>query len=507
MAREGNTDDVWKSARDVGVSDDGIRKLQLQGKLAYLTFNNAQLAEFLETKISSSPLELIDLGYYEEAPWCDALRQLSGGDDARQAALIPPLFRGADLETRANSYAFELARRVRQMDTHAVTVDRIAKGKIEGVADRESTGQFLRNASAQGFRLGRTPLTKFMNDNQSSVWTGIEPEKRTAVMDNVKVLSSLYSVSPSDETMSALLSAGFKSATSIARLNLDDFHGRISRYLPSPKPGDTETTTALYWKAQQQSATVFNVFNGLKRLNSTSYAPGASAADRQLYDGRVAVTKKKLSGLFPTLENLFGSVDYCECDQCQSVLSPAAYLVDILHFLDPDDETWSTVKGAFQYINGVEYTKRKPFDVLNDRRPDIKNIALTCENTNVALPYIDIVNEVLEQLMMSDQTPPEINAYDVSDSTSQDLLAEPQNTLWSAYIGGGGKKGLRDLVYPVTLPFDLPLEMVRAFLKQLQLPLWRLRECVVRPSSLLPSASGRRGWLDRRLDGAFGSLS
>lgn len=497
VVREGSTEDIWKSAREAGVTEDGIGKLQLQGKLAYLTFNNAPLAEFLETKISSNVLELIELGYYDEAPWRDAFRQISAGDDTRQAALIPSLFRGADLETRSNAYAAELARRVRQMDTHAVTVDRIAKGKIDGVADRESTSQFLRNASAQGFRLGRTPLTKFVNDNQNSVWAGIAPERQTTVLENVKVLSSLYSVSPSDETMSALLSAGFKSATSIARLNQGEFHNRISRFLPAPKPGDTETTKALYWKAQQQSATVFNVFNGLKRLNSSSHMPGANAEDRQAHEGRVLVAKKKLSGLFPTLENLFGSVDYCECEQCQSVLSPAAYLVDILHFLDPDDETWSTVKGNFEHINGVPYTKRKPFDVLNDRRPDIKNIALTCENTNVALPYIDIVNEVLEQLMMSDQTPPAINAYDVGDSTSPDLLAEPQNTLWSAYIGGGGKKGLRDLVYPITLPFDLPLEMVRAFLKQLQLPLWRLRECVVRPSALLPSASGRAdSWTD-----------
>src|SRR5262249_23769820 len=160
------------------------------------------------------------------------------------------------LETRANAYASELARRVRQMDTHAVTVDRITKGKIGGVTDRESTGQFLRNASAEGFRLGRTPLTKFVNDNQSSVWRRIEPEKQSAIIDNVKVLSSLYSVSPSDETMSALLSAGFKSATSIARMNLDDFQNRIRSFLPTPKAGDTEITKALYWKAQQQSATV-----------------------------------------------------------------------------------------------------------------------------------------------------------------------------------------------------------------------------------------------------------
>jgi hypothetical protein len=497
VARDGSTDDLWKAARDGGVSEDGIRKLQLQGKLAYLTFNNAPLAEFLETKIASSPTELIGLGYYEEPPWRDALHQLAGGDDTRQAALIPTLFRGGDLETRASAYASELARRVRQMDPHGVTVERIANGKIDGVADRENTGKFLKNAATQGFRLGKTPLSKFVQDNEGSVWTGIAAEKRTSVLDGVKVLSSLYGVSPSDEAMSALLSAGFQSVTSIAFHNLEDFHNRVYPHLPPPKAGDVDITKAIYWKAQQQSATVFNAFNGLKRLNSISYAPGSTAADRQLRDGQIAVTKKKLSGLFPTLENLFGSVDYCECDQCQSVLSPAAYLVDILHFIDPDEEAWASIKGNFKTINGIEYAKRKPFDVLNDRRPDLKNVALTCENTNVAIPYIDIVNEVLEQLMMSDQTPPEIIAYDVGDASSSDLLAEPQNTLWSAYVGGGGKKGLRDLVYPVALPFDLPLEMVRDFLNQLKLPLWRLRESVVRPSTLGASASGRvDGWTD-----------
>ena len=45
----------------------------------------------------------------------------------------------------------------------------------------------------------------------------------------------------------------------------------------------------------------------------------------------------KLKGQFPTLENLFGSVDFCDCTDCQSVLSPAAYLVDILKFLDPKE--------------------------------------------------------------------------------------------------------------------------------------------------------------------------
>src|SRR5439155_21499707 len=37
---------------------------------------------------------------------------------------------------------------------------------------------------------------------------------------------------------------------------------------------------------------------------------------------------------YPTLEGLFGQMDYCACEECRSILSPAAYLVDLLQFLD-----------------------------------------------------------------------------------------------------------------------------------------------------------------------------
>ena len=46
---------------------------------------------------------------------------------------------------------------------------------------------------------------------------------------------------------------------------------------------------------------------------------------------------------YPTMESLFGSVDFCECEHCRSVLSPAAYLVDLLKFLDPDDSVLAAI--------------------------------------------------------------------------------------------------------------------------------------------------------------------
>ena len=112
------------------------------------------------------------------------------------------------------------------------------------------------------------------------------------------------------------------------------------------------------------------------------------------------------------MEQLFGSLDYCECEHCRSVLSPAAYLVDLLHFLDPPADEWQTELSEWRTEHGAPLplprrtrlrrpswplavdhpsepmpdTERAPYEVLTGRRPDLPHLPLTCENTNTALP-------------------------------------------------------------------------------------------------------------------------
>lgn len=503
IVRDDEPGDLWERAKSAGVSQEAVDKLQLQGKLAYLTFNNAELVDFLLGKVGDNVLALINLGFGDEDTLKATIKDLASGDNTKLAALIPLSFTGRDQNERLDAYVAELARRVRQIDPHAVTVQRIASGKLAGVMEREGVAAFLQNAVPAGFRLGQTPLSKFIAKNEASVWGGVSKEKRGAVLDSMRTLSSLYAASPTDEALSAVLQGGFRSATDIARADFGTFSHRVAPFLPKGSATRrTSVSQLVYWKAQQQSATVFNVFDGLKRMAMPSYAPGSTPEDVQRRSDQQAVVRQKLSGMFPTLETLFGTADYCECTECRSVLSPAAYLVDILHFIDPNEEEWATAKGSYEKRTGVAYTKSKPFDALNRRRPDIKNIALTCENTNTALPYIDVVNEVLEQLLVADGADlPDLQTYDVGDASSGDLIAEPQNILWSAYVGAPGLKGLRDRVYPLALPFDLPLETVRAFLMQLDLPLWRLRQCIARPTTLFATRNDRTdGWADVWLD-------
>src|SRR5262249_41930645 len=139
-----------------------------------------------------------------------------------------------------------------------------------------------------------------------------------------------------------------------------------------------------------------------------------------------------------TLQNLFGSLDFCECDECRSVIGPAAYLVDLLEDLDPRakmlvPDPQDPSKTIVAPINPRSGTT--PIEMLLRRRPDLRHIRLTCENTKTHIPYIDLVNEILETWIAAQALPPspggplpvETAGYnDTGGAAEDELRAFPQ---------------------------------------------------------------------------------
>ncbi len=155
-----------------------------------------------------------------------------------------------------------------------------------------------------------------------------------------------------------------------------------------------------------------------------------------------------------TWKSLFNESALCDCTQCRSVYSPAAYLVDLLNFLDASAKTANV----------------SPLDVLLARRPDIAGLKLTCENTETEIPYVDLVNEILESLVVS-LDPSQIPPFDTDGATPADLRAAPQHTISEAYVtpdGSGARPRLDRTVYPRSLPFDAPLAAARTYLNHLE---------------------------------------
>ena len=112
------------------------------------------------------------------------------------------------------------------------------------------------------------------------------------------------------------------------------------------------------------------------------------------------------------------------------------------------------------------------------RRPDLGALPLTCENTNTAMPYIDLVNEILEYYIANSHLDANA-AYDTGTATTADLTAEPQHILPRSTTGT-----LKQAVYPLNLPFDLWIETVRGFLNYFKIPLAQVLE-VLRPADKL----------------------
>jgi hypothetical protein len=91
----------------------------------------------------------------------------------------------------------------------------------------------------------------------------------------------------------------------------------------------------------------------------------------------------------PGYSELFGPQNYCKCKHCQSIFSPAAYFVDLMKFIHKQISRPNFI---------VKDREDHPL-YLKNRRGDLWNLPLTCDNTNNTVIYLTIVNEVLENYL------------------------------------------------------------------------------------------------------------
>ncbi|HEX5736592.1 MAG TPA: neuraminidase-like domain-containing protein [Blastocatellia bacterium] len=478
FSHQGSGDELWQKAREVGIPDEKVNGMQLQGKLAYLTINNAGLMLSLQQEIGSPDriAQLVDKDLYKADEWKSRLLKAANNNEQALEKIIPPAFTGNKTAERLDAYAQDLARKVRMSFPTQVVARRIERDELRLGARHDElkapVGKFLRNADELGFRFGKVALGRFIRENEDKLFRGIEAKNIEPMTQEVKKLQRLYQITPTDEAMKVLLDLGFTSAHDVALLGYDNFRQSYGDRFAQEKEVSFAIAELIYRKAQQVSVVMYNFFTLAKQMESAPAIYSISAPPEAVEAAKVELIKN-----YPTMETLFGSLDFCECEHCRSVLSPAAYLVDLLQFLDPEQFVWDNFLSDWKSKhNGKAYTAKymKPYDALVERRPDLPHLPLTCENTNTALPYIDVVNEILEYYVAKGKLAPDA-AQDTGDATTPELLAEPQNIMAEAY------DKLSDAQYPLALPFDLWLENVRRFYDYSETPLWQVLE-VFRPA-------------------------
>ncbi|MEO1052979.1 MAG: neuraminidase-like domain-containing protein [Bacteroidota bacterium] len=221
----------------------------------------------------------------------------------------------------------------------------------------------------------------------------------------------------------------FDSAQKIARVGRRRFVKRNADL-----PGAEKEAAAVYRKASRRNAATM--------MLHAKYNPDLNDIATAAFD------KTPLANTDPTtvpeLSSLFGSQGFCSSEHCQSALSPAAYLVDLITFLRDFDASTGTTTAWQQ---------------LQARRPELENIQLSCENTNTVMPYIDLVNEILENAVLGQISQTADNSRQTTQDTAT-LKANPEHISIAAYDELASKS------YPWSLPFNLWNEESAAYLEK-----------------------------------------
>jgi hypothetical protein len=463
----------WEAVRHA-FGQDIANRLQVDGKLGFLTINNASLVQKVHATVGpnglSDLLQLAQTGYHRAEPWS----QLLTSD-----VPIPKEIPGDRLETKQAKYASYLAAKVRLSYPTAAVAEMISNADpklrltFAGQNFSDGVSQFL--TKHQGvFEIGVQPVEQFIAKNKLQV--------ADKTIQQVKRLQRVYQITPSDQAMTGLLKRGIDSAYHVVLYDKDTFVQSFAADV-----GGADHAALTYDRSLQIHNAVLNI--ALSYLNARTAPAIGVHSPPGILDPAPANAGDVIA--YATLESLFGSMDFCACDHCRSMLSPAAYLVDLLLFLHADEQEWKDFCTNWRSEHGAPYpfpnqaiwntanqpqdTEISPLSVLLSRRPDIEHLPLTCENTNTVLPYIDVVNETLEYFVANAaanaaQNPPKppLDGYFGHDSngiTSEDLLASPQFVIDSAYTT------LRNERFPTPLPFHQPLENLRRYFNKFEVPL------------------------------------
>jgi len=465
----GDSTRFWQTVQNTFGAQIGQR-LQLDGQLGYLTINNAPLIRKLHSATGQNGLtnivNLVDQGYFRAENWQKLI-----GDST-----IPSEVPGKDDAEKRTNYSELLATQVRLSFPTAVIAQMVKSGETplkNGAGEQVHT--FL-NEQQGKFEIGMQPVEQYIARNSLQ----IAPE----VTQEVKRIQRVYQITPSDRVMNTLLSQGLDSAYAVVnRYDRDEFVQTFKETL-----GGEEIAQLTYAKSEQVHNVVLNLATSYLTTNrAPGIGLGGQILNPQILNPQILAAGGDTASdviAYPTLENLLGEMDYCTCEHCRSILSPAAYLVDLLLFCD-------------RPINERE----NPQAVLLERRPDIQHLPLTCENTNTPLPYIDLVNETLEYyitngLSLADTNPdPNINTeykgHSTEDNiTPEELLATPQFVSDTAYTT------LASTLFPAPLPFHQPLENLRRYFDQFEISLSHTMELLRKNDDIDRASPNDYGWRD-----------
>jgi hypothetical protein len=477
--------EFWASlSSQPGFDAPTVAHLQLTLQLGLLTGSNIPLVQTLLAQPSVSSVK--DLVSMNSTAWAQLLSAPVDG----QAIPIPAGVPGATLTDQLNNYAQYLSETVQSALPNETIAHLVATNVITTDSNMQAAiGQFFTNAT--DFDIRTTRITSYVAANGSTAFAGVPAATKPSVVSQLQRLQRAFQISVSADSMTTLMQLGLDAAHLVANIPPQSFSDRFATAL-----GGTDTAQAIHQRATYINARSVGLIAQLNETINGVTAPGLIG--RVLTNGGTS-PQEQILAQYPDYAELFGALDSCTCEECTSVISPAAYLVDMLQFLGGTTPNTFVSGGSSSSTAVNPQSGNTPLDVLigggqdqsgnplPGRRPDLQYLKLTCENTNTELPYIDLVNEVMESYILYNG-PTQYAAHDTGDTTTIELDASPQFMLdqieyaigdgsplpleapnstlpQGATAADGPYVTLANACYPFTLPFNEPIAVARTYLQ------------------------------------------
>lgn len=416
-------DTIWNNMIAEDIDTEKINKLKKLNALYNATGQNYDLTEHIYDNMLDVS-EPKDLTKYSRDDW-ESIISVNNIE-------IPDYVSGDTQQEKISNYAKNIDNRVEDTYPGLHFFERY----IQDI-EMESTDIEMFVGNNPEFELPNDNINVYLNENSNALDNIDDP---VAFEEQLKAIQRLYKICPKNDKyrcFKILWLGDIRSSRDIIAKGKSVFVDEF---------GDSLGTNPV----------VLRVWNNASFINNTSLKIYSDFSVSANLTSTSVIKPNKLEEVdleeLPDFSELFGHSSFCSCKHCRSTLSPAAYLVDLLNFL----------KSIITQNGGQNETL---LDRLFIRRPDIGEILLSCDNTNTSFPYIDLVNEILENAL----EPKEPFAPQTTKSTSE-LNAMPENINEDAY------DHLEIAYYPWNLPFHLWTEEARHYMRHMGVEYFRFKQ-------------------------------
>jgi len=363
-----------------------------------LGFDEAVVAQIKESHKINKPEEVKKLAKLNRADWKKELGKLATRKDIAGRPLD---------KTSTDLLASSLVRQMERAYPTAAFAAQLEREKKTVLKNHKEISDFL--SKHEDFDLLHDNISAYLKDKK------LTKKESEPIREELKSVQRIFKLVPHYGKTIALRKLNIHSSYSIAATGETRFVHEIA-----PKAGIAPKEAKEIFKRAERTTTAAMLIAG--ELQDTLRAMDMPAMEMKT----LSLKLEAVSEDFPNLKSLFQLADTCSCEHCRSVYSPAAYLVEILQFLDKRSVTDLTTM--------AHTTGHLAKDVLFERRPDLGDIDLGCENANTPVPYIDLVCELLEEAITPDAG---VNFTGVLSDGADPLKGRISNGLFTALEAAG----------------------------------------------------------------------